>query len=226
MLGWTPILNIAGGTEVSGCFPVGRRNRPHEQFLSLTALRAALHAAMGAGRCSAGRCRRARHVSRSAAAADLRPGAAARRSRRPDHSGTSQQPMAFRPQASLFRIFCTCTMRGRWWPLRWCSATIGQGAVRLSRHLPGELCRVRHDHRPAQSSLRSHAAPFVQLLSQARHGNDSLHADQRRGSGADCAQFGDRRISAAVLHLRGGTGLCHSAGRAISAGRSCCSFRW
>ncbi len=45
------------------------------------------------------------------------------------------------------------------------ASTLLKGLCDYSGHLPGQLCRLRHDYRSAQSSLRSHAAPLLQLLS-------------------------------------------------------------
>ncbi len=114
--------------------------------------------------------------------------------------GLPQQPVALRPENDgsplpphAQRMDCGGVCAG--------GLHHREGALRLPRDLPGQLRRLRHDHRPAQSSLRSHPAPFIQLLSQARHRNHPLHAHQRCGSRADGRQFGDRRVSAAVLHV-------------------------
>ena len=81
-------------------------------------------------------------------------------------------------------------------------STLLKGLCDYSGHLSGQLCRLRHHYRSAQSSLRSHDAPLLELLPQAPHRHHSFHAHQRCGPRANCAQFGDRRFPAAVLHLR------------------------
>ena len=78
-----------------------------------------------------------------------------------------------------------------------------EGPMRLHRELPGELRRLRHHHRSAQSSLRNHDAPLLELLPQESDRHDSFHAHQRRGPRANRAELGARRFSAAVLHVCG-----------------------
>ena len=63
-----------------------------------------------------------------------------------------------------------------------------------------EQGRLRHDHRPAQRSLRCHAAPVDGVLPEAHVGDADLDADQRCGARADRDVDRDERFSAAVLY--------------------------
>ncbi len=93
-----------------------------------------------------------------------------------------------------------------------------KGPVRLSGNLSGQLRGLRHNYRSAQSPLRNYAAPLLELLPQASHRHHPFHAHQRRGPGADCAEFCAGRFSAAVLHFRGGDRSDHQPGRVPQLG--------
>ena len=76
-----------------------------------------------------------------------------------------------------------------------------QGNLRLLRHVSGELCRLRHDHRPARRSLHRSAAPLRRIFFQAHHRDPTLHHHQRRR--ASPVRHVDRAggIPAAILHF-------------------------
>ena len=65
-----------------------------------------------------------------------------------------------------------------------------EGDLRLLRNVPGELCRLRHDHRPARRSVRRHSAALRLLFPAACHRHHCFHPDQRYRAGAICHVVG------------------------------------
>ena len=59
-----------------------------------------------------------------------------------------------------------------------------EGNFRLCRHLPGELCRVRHDHRSAQRALQLHPAALGGVLSAAYDRHPDFHHRERHRASA------------------------------------------
>ena len=104
-----------------------------------------------------------------------------------------------------------------------------EGAVRLPRHLPGQLRRLRHDHRPAQRTLHGDPAALGGVLPEVLHRHVVVGDCERHRPRAVRGVHRGGGIPAAVLYLpvhrRGG----HPARRTPDLGaRHLCSrhYSW